>query len=100
MDVSNPGGRIERPQDVWAGGPPDSAKMEAEGEPLKPGLGREPSQESEWTAASWRRHSAPPAHSRDHEDSNLLCLKAGITTERLQPQILDTLPMALCSAGG
>lgn len=31
MDVSDPGGSIERPQDVWVGGPPDSAKMEAKG---------------------------------------------------------------------
>lgn len=29
MDVSDPSGCIERPQDVWAGGPPDRAKMEA-----------------------------------------------------------------------
>ncbi|KAF5928226.1 hypothetical protein HPG69_016599 [Diceros bicornis minor] len=36
MDVSDPGGSIERPQDVWAGGPPDSGKMEAKGKPLKP----------------------------------------------------------------
>lgn len=35
MDVSGPSGSIERPQDVWAGGPPDSAKMEAKGKPLK-----------------------------------------------------------------
>lgn len=31
MDVSDPSSSIERPQDVWAGGPPDSAKMEAKG---------------------------------------------------------------------
>lgn len=37
MDVSDSGGSIERPQDVWAGGPPDSAKMEAKGKPLKLG---------------------------------------------------------------
>lgn len=99
MDVSDPGGRIERQQDVWAGGPPDSAKMEAKGKPLTPGLREKPSQDSKRTTASWRLHSPSPAHSRDHEDSNLLCLKAGIKIERRQPQTLDTLPMALCSAG-
>lgn len=35
MDVSDPSGSIERPQDVWAGGTPDSAKMEAKGKPLR-----------------------------------------------------------------
>lgn len=44
MDASDPGGCIERQQDVWAGGPPDSAKMEAKGKPLKPGLREKPSQ--------------------------------------------------------
>lgn len=51
------------------------------------------------TASSRRLHSPSPAHSRDREDSNLLCVKAGIKIERRQPQTLDTLPMALCSAG-
>lgn len=32
--------------------------------------------------------------------TRLLCLKARITTERRQPQVLDALPMAPCSAGG
>lgn len=31
MDVSDFNSSIEQPQDVWAGGPPDSAKMEAKG---------------------------------------------------------------------
>lgn len=39
MDVSDPNDCIERPQDIWAGGPPDRAKMEAEGEPREPGRG-------------------------------------------------------------
>lgn len=39
------------------------------------------------------------AYSRDHEDSGLLCLKGDIKMERRQPQSMDTLPMALCSAG-
>lgn len=66
MDVSDRSGCIERPQDIWAGGPPDSAKMEAKGEPLKPGLREEPSQKSKRTAASWRQHPSP-AYSRSHD---------------------------------
>lgn len=42
MDVSDPGASIERLQDVWAGGPPDSAKMEAKGKALKPRPRRNP----------------------------------------------------------
>lgn len=82
MDVSDPGGCIERQQDVWAGGPPGSAKMEAKGKPLKPGLREKPSQESKRTAASRRLRSPSPVHSRDQGDSNLLCLKAGLEIER------------------
>lgn len=42
-----------------------------------------------------------PSHacSRDHEDSDLLCLKGDIKMERRQSQSMDTLPVALCSAG-
>lgn len=61
MDVSDPGGSIERPQDVCAGGPPFSAKMEAKGKPESQASGEEPSQEAKWTAASWRQRSPPPA---------------------------------------
>lgn len=52
--------------------------------------GDKPSQESKWTAASWRQHSPSPAHSRDHEDFDLLYLKGGINIERWRFQSVET----------
>lgn len=84
MDVSDPGGSIERPQDVCAGGPPFSAKMEAKGKPLKARpQGRNPARRlnGPQLVGGNAPHLRPL---RDHEDFDLLCLKGGINTERWQ----------------